>query len=138
MGSQQKGGWYWAVALGLPATAATVGIFYYWQTRGKAVTPAEQRGRSANYGTFLKREPANQKASEAVTAPKAAAAAGPEEDQIPLMVLVGTEYGFAEEVAEKLCQGLQAGLPQYWCAFLFWLIGSKAQPGDVRLLHPKS
>ncbi len=56
MSAQPKSALFWSAAIGLPASAAALGFVYYWQSSGYQVTPKEQRDRSANYGTFLKRE----------------------------------------------------------------------------------
>ncbi|KAK9827800.1 hypothetical protein WJX74_002636 [Apatococcus lobatus] len=113
MGSQQRSALFWSAALGLPVSAVTVGLLYYCRSSRGVVTSAEQRNRSATYGTFLKQEP-SQSAPQAAQAAPVTTPPGPGQGHIPVMVLVGTEYGFAEEVAEKLCQALQAKLPQYW------------------------
>ena len=117
MGSQQRSALFWSAALGLPASAATLGLLYYCRSSKGIVTSAEQRNRSATYGTFLKQEPSRSATQTDQTAAESVPE-GPGEHQTPVMVLVGTEYGFAEEVAEKLRQTLQANLPHIWYASL--------------------
>ena len=112
MGAQQRSALFWSAALGLPASAAT--FLYYCRSSKGIVTSAEQRNRSATYGTFLKQEPSRSATQTDQTAAESVPE-GPGEQQTPVMVLVGTEYGFAEEVAEKLRQTLQAKLPHIWC-----------------------
>lgn len=77
------------------------------------MTPAEQRNRSASYGTFLKKEPIQREITHEATVLKPEHQ-GPGQNHVPIMVIVGTEYGFAEEVAEKLRETLQSKLPHIW------------------------
>jgi hypothetical protein len=76
-----------------------------------------------DFNSFLKTaQPSKQRASSAGANGQAAvsgkqlkpAAAGPTADQVRILVMFGTEYGFSKEIAEKLTQKLREA-DKYWC-----------------------
>lgn len=73
-------------------------------------TPANPLQRDpSDFGAFLKRPGAAATAASAAPAVPAASApaAGPMPDDVVVTVLYGTEYGFAREVSERVCERLR-------------------------------
>lgn len=97
-----------------------------------AAQPSKSAHTATSFESFLKVQPAPPSstdfASFLINIPGAAAAGSqPEavdaaaacvddqvpEDEVPVAVLYGTEYGFAREIAEKLCEQLK-GTGKFW------------------------
>lgn len=70
-----------------------------------------------DFNTFLKTAGGNASSSAstvaAQSAPAPAKPTGPKPDQVKVLVMYGTEYGFSKEIAEKMCAKLSES-GKYW------------------------
>lgn len=68
---------------------------------------------STDFASFLKDRNSGAQEASAQDAASSAQAEQIPEDAVPIVVMYGTEYGFAKEIAEKLCQQLKEN-GKYW------------------------
>jgi sulfite reductase (NADPH) flavoprotein alpha-component len=79
--------------------------------------PVASSTASTDFASFLRQLPNGTPAQAGPVLPPAAAVPGvdvPLPNSAPVLVMYGTEYGFSQEIAEKLCQKLKE-TARFWC-----------------------